>query len=127
MPQPNQTAPVEEDRLIAIIDRIDRIVDMETTCLKSDDGARHHAFVEQKSRGLLELSRYLINHQPMVASPATAARVRAFRSALDVNSRALHAKLAALQLVSSILSRAFEEATTDGTYGSRPSHRVSHA
>ena len=127
MSGPQQTAPVEDDRLIAIIDRIDRIVDMETMCLKSGDGARHHAFVEQKSRGLLELSRYLISHQPAAVSPATAARVRAFRSALDVNSKALNSKLSALQLVSSILSRAFEEATTDGTYGSRPIHRVSHA
>ena len=109
------------DRFVAIFDRLDQIVARETDALRDGATTDLQEFVAEKSRGLLELSRLMNGPSPVAISDAGIERARRLVASLEVNRMTLETKRTALQMVSSILSRAYEEAYEDGLYGLRRS------
>src|SRR3954465_12643094 len=98
------------------IERLEDVVDQETTALKSRAPAALREFNNRKSQGLLELSRSLRYFQVAPPTNAVLERLAGLREKLDINQAVLKLHLDAVREVSTIMSDAIRDAESDGTY-----------
>lgn len=98
------------------IDRLETVVDQETTALRNRSHANLREFNNRKSQGLLELSRSLKFFQTAPPSNAVLERLAGLREKLDVNQAVLKLHLDAVREISSTMSDAIRDAESDGTY-----------
>lgn len=100
------------------IDRLEEVVDEETTALVTRSGLDLNEFNRRKSRSLLELTRL----SRAVAGKALGAdlgqRLSRVGDKLERNQELLRMHLAAAQEVAGLISEALREAESDGTYSS---------
>jgi hypothetical protein len=102
------------------IDRVERVIDEETRELRSQKVANLRDFNNRKSQGLLELSRAMRGLGEAARDRRLQAKLTQLRSKIDENLSLLSMHLAAVQEVSTIISRAIQDAESDGTYSAGP-------
>lgn len=98
------------------IQRLEEIVDQETTALRGGKTVDLKEFNNRKSQALLELTRALRQVQGAGPDPALAGLVGTLKVKLAVNQAALQMHLEAVREISTSLSDAIRQAESDGTY-----------
>ncbi|HEY8578244.1 MAG TPA: flagellar protein FlgN [Beijerinckiaceae bacterium] len=104
--------------LAAVIDRLEATLDAESRELATHDLGSLSIFNERKARGLVELNRAIRALGP-VGDDALRRRVEGLRIKLEDNRRRLAAHLQAARDISALLTRAIQDAESDGTYSRR--------
>jgi hypothetical protein len=98
------------------IQRLEEIVDQETTALRDRKAIDLKDFNNRKSQALLELTRSLRQMEGIGPSPTLVARVGALKSKLVVNQAMLRLHLEAVREISTSLADAIRNSESDGTY-----------
>lgn len=109
-------SPETFDAFIAIMDRLEVILDLETRALRRHDHASLSEGARQKRQGLLELDRIMRALGGSIPSADIVARLARFREKVAGNQAALAIELEAAAAVTNIITRAIREADSDGTY-----------
>lgn len=114
--------PVDRSHLAVIgcIERLEQLLDRETHALRNCAPIDFEDFNLRKSHALLELSRASRSAAPLT-SKAIGARLVALQAKLTENSLLLEQHLAAMREIAAIMVRTIEIAESDGTYSSRSS------
>ncbi len=107
---------------LGVIEKLERVLDLETHMLNQNKPIALHDFNHQKSLGLLELSRAMsacsILDRAAFDREARAPLAR-LRGKLDRNLASLATHLAAVGEIASTIARAIEDHESDGTYTAR--------
>lgn len=98
------------------IQRLEEIVDQETSALRSRKMVDLKEFNDRKSQALLELTRSLRHMTGVGPNEALAARVGELKAKLAVNQAVLSLHLEAVREISTSLSDAIRHSESDGTY-----------
>jgi hypothetical protein len=98
------------------IQRLEEIVELETSALKNRQAINLKEFNDRKSQALLELTRSLRNLQAAGSSPALVERVGSLKAKLAVNQAMLKLHLEAVREISTSLADAIRHSESDGTY-----------
>jgi hypothetical protein len=98
------------------IQRLEEIVDQETSALRDRRAINLKDYNDRKSQALLELTRTLRNVQGVGSSPALMERVGSLKSKLALNQAVLKLHLEAVREISTSLSDAIRHSESDGTY-----------
>ncbi|HRO50522.1 MAG TPA: flagellar biosynthesis protein FlgN [Hyphomicrobium sp.] len=98
------------------LQRLEEIVDQETTALKQRETIDLKAFNDRKSQALLELTRWMRNMSGVEATPEIAARIGALKEKLLVNQAVLKLHLEAVREISASMADAIQQSESDGTY-----------
>lgn len=98
------------------IQRLEEIVDQETSALRNRHAIDLKEYNDRKSQALLELTRTLRNVQGMGSSPALVERIGSLKKKLAVNQAVLKLHLEAVREISTSLSDAIRHSESDGTY-----------
>lgn len=98
------------------IQRLEEIVEQETSALRARQVIDLKEFNDRKSQALLELMRWLRNIQGLESNPALAERIASLKSKLAVNQALLQVHLEAVREISTTLADAIRNAESDGTY-----------
>ncbi len=98
------------------IQRLEDIVDQETTALKQRETIDLKAFNDRKSQALLELTRWMRNMPSVDATPEIAARIGGLKEKLLVNQAVLQLHLEAVREISTSMADAIRQSESDGTY-----------
>jgi hypothetical protein len=98
------------------IQRLEEIVDQETTALRDRRAIDLKDFNNRKSQALLELTRSLRQMDGIGPNPSLAARVGVLKSKLAVNQEMLRLHLEAVREISTTLADAIRHSESDGTY-----------
>jgi hypothetical protein len=106
--------------VLMTIDRVERVIDEETQELRSQKVINLRDFNQRKSQGLLELSRAVRGLGDAGHDRRLQAKLERLRSKIDENLTFLGMHLTAVQEVSAIISRAIQDAESDGTYSAGP-------
>ncbi len=109
-------SPETYDALVALLSRIEAVIDAETAMLRLHSHAGLPEFTRQKRQGLLELNRLMKAMANTVPSQDLIAKLAAFRAKLAANDGALQVELRAAQEVSATIVRTLREFESDGTY-----------
>jgi hypothetical protein len=102
--------------LVRAIDRLEEVVDQETTALRRRAQVDLKEFNTRKSHGLLELTRAMRLFEPEALTEALRVRLAALRARLEANRAALAMHLEAAREISTIMAEAMQKAESDGTY-----------
>lgn len=102
--------------LDGVIQRLEDVVDEETTALRAHGSIDLNAYNNRKSQGLLELNRALRTLDPTGHEAAVSARLSRLREKLDANRMVLKMHLDAVREITGIMADAIREAESDGTY-----------
>jgi hypothetical protein len=108
---PAANAPLER-----AIERLEEVVEQETTALKSRAAIDLNDFNNRKSHGLLELNRALRGLDGSTRDKAALARLASLRAKLEANQAVLKMHLEAVREVAGVLADAIRDAESDGTY-----------
>ncbi len=114
MTRDNPSSPAIATFLMAA-DRIEAILDQERGVLEALSGDALKVLSERKARSLLEISRAARSLGPE-DGPKLRARLERLRDKLDQSRSALRLHLNAAHEIAGLVSRAIEEAESDGTY-----------
>lgn len=106
-------------QLAGAIGRLQQVVDIETETLRAHGTADLQVFSHRKSQGFLEVSRSMRAFGDAAPDPAVRARLIGLRESLEQNRALLALHLRAAQEIAATLSRALEQADSDGTYSAR--------
>ena len=98
------------------IERLEEVVEQETTALQARTSVDLRSFNERKSQGLLELTRAMRHIEGTTPEPALITRLTSLRAKLDANSAALKLHLDAVREISAVMADAMRDAEHDGTY-----------
>lgn len=98
------------------IQRLEEIVDHETSALRNRQAINLKEFNDRKSQALLELTRALRNFQGIGSSPELAERVGTLKKKLAINQAVLKLHLEAVREISTSLADAIRHSESDGTY-----------
>jgi hypothetical protein len=120
MNSPAYVSHAAASELAAVIDRLELTLDAEAQELATHHLGSLGVFNERKARGLVELNR-AIRALGAVGDDALRSRVDRLRSKLEANRRRLGAHLQAARDISALLTRAIQDAESDGTYSRRSS------
>ncbi len=99
------------------IGRMETIVDQETALLRENRAVELTEFNNRKQQGLLEINRILRNFTNFDIQLVDRECVRSLVRKLEANRQILAHHLKAMDEISSLVSRAMQEAESDGTYG----------
>jgi hypothetical protein len=102
--------------VLVTIDRIEQVIDEETRELRSQKVTNLRDFNHRKSQSLLELSRAVRGLGDAARDRRLQGKLDRLRAKLGDNLAVLGMHLAAAHEVSGIISRAIQEAESDGTY-----------
>lgn len=117
VPVPEEAAmPAAVGAVLAVIDRVEGLVEAETEALARHLPADMTDFGNRKRQGLLELNRAL--KAAAAAGPRAEIRDRLARFAarLERNRLALGSQLLAVREIADIIAQTLQEAESDGTY-----------
>jgi hypothetical protein len=106
--------------LMMTIERLELAIDQETQELRLHKVADLREFNNRKSQGLLELSRAMRGLGEAARDRRLQAKLAQLRAKLAENLSVLSMHLTAAQEVSQIISRAIQDAESDGTYSASP-------
>lgn len=98
------------------VDRLEQLVDQETQALRDHRPVDMKDFNHRKSQAVLELSRVMRGLGRAALEVDAQVRLARLRARLDDNQSVLRMHLRAAQEISTIISRAIQEAEFDGTY-----------
>lgn len=98
------------------IERLEQIIDLETTALQQPMPVDLRAFNHKKSHGLLEITRAMRALEPNSFDQESLANLERLRNGLGKNLAVLESHLKAVRQVSGLLARAIEADNSDGTY-----------
>ncbi len=99
------------------IGRMEAIVDQETALLRENRAVELTEFNNRKQQGLLEINRILRNFSNFDIQLVDRECIRSLVRKLEANRQILAHHLKAMDEISSLVSRAMQEAESDGTYG----------
>jgi hypothetical protein len=99
------------------IGRMEALVDQETALLRENRAVELNDFNHRKQQGLLEINRILRNFSQFDIQLVDCDCIRRLVGKLEVNRQILAHHLRAMDEISSLVSRAMQEAESDGTYG----------
>jgi hypothetical protein len=108
------------DSFFEAVSRLEIVVDAETSLLRGNAPIKLDEFNHRKSRGLLELNRVMKTISPETLGAEGRTRLETLRGKLEGNIGVLQMHLTAVREVSTLISRAIQDAESDGTYTSRP-------
>jgi hypothetical protein len=100
-----------------VVGRMEVIIDQETALLRENRGVELTEFNNRKQQGLLELNRILRNFSRFDLEHVDRDGVIRLVRKLEANRQILAHHLRAMDEISSLVSRAMQEAESDGTYG----------
>jgi hypothetical protein len=98
------------------IGRMEGIVDQETALLRENRAVELTDFNHRKQQGLLELNRILRHFSDFEIQLIDRDCIRRLVRKLEANRQVLADHLRAMDEISSLVSRAMQEAESDGTY-----------
>lgn len=98
------------------IQRLEEIIDLETSALRNRQAIDLKEFNDRKSQALLELTRSLRAVQGTGPNPAVAERVAGLKTKLAINQAMLKIHLEAVREIATTLSDAIRHSDSDGTY-----------
>jgi hypothetical protein len=107
---------------LTALDRVESVLDEERDALTSLSGPTLKTLSDRKARSLLEISRAARGLE--ADRPAVQARLERLRGRLDQNRTALLRHLDAAREIAALVSRAIQEAESDGTYGAGLARRA---
>lgn len=116
-PAPEVAAvPPSVTAFLAVVDRVEGVVDAETEALSRNLSADMTDFGNRKRQGLLELNRAL--KAAAAAGPRVEIRDRLarFSARLERNRLVLGTQLLAVREIAEIIAQTLQEAESDGTY-----------
>ena len=93
------------------------VVDQETSLLRENRAVELSEFNHRKQQGLLEINRILRNFSPLDMQKVDRECVRRLVRKLESNRQILAHHIMAMDEISTLVSRAMQEAESDGTYG----------
>jgi succinate dehydrogenase flavin-adding protein (antitoxin of CptAB toxin-antitoxin module) len=99
------------------IGRMETVVDQETSLLRENRAVELTGFNHRKQQGLLEIDRILRNFSPVDMQRVDRECMRKLVRKLESNRQILAHHLKATEEISGLMSRAMQEAESDGTYG----------
>ncbi len=112
-----QTGPAAIAPLLAAFDRLEDVLDVETTALQQRIAVDYNDFGLRKSRSLLELTRIArVVESSGPLHPDVAARLPLLQAKLELNQELLAIHLAAAREVAEVIAAATQAAESDGTY-----------
>ena len=97
--------------------RMESIVDQETALLRENRAVELNEFNHRKQQGLLEINRILRHFTDFDIRLVDRKDVGRLVSKLEDNRQILAHHLRAIDEISTLVSRAMQEAESDGTYG----------
>ncbi|MCW2316227.1 hypothetical protein SAMN06265338_106163 [Rhodoblastus acidophilus] len=100
-----------------VISRVESIIEQETALLRENRAVHLVEFNTRKQQSLLELNRILRSFSHADLKSVDRAGVSRLMEKLEANRDALAHHLRAMDEISSLVSRAMQEAESDGTYG----------
>lgn len=100
-----------------VVARMETIIDQETALLRENRAFELTDFNNRKQQGLLELNRILRNFSQVDLQLVDRDGVVRLVRKLEANRQILAHHLRAMDEISSLVSRAMQEAESDGTYG----------
>lgn len=98
------------------IERLEILVDEETSALRSMDTANLKDFSNRKSQGLLELTRAMRTVQAGEVPQVLRPQLKSLRAKLEVNRSVLKMHVEAVQEVATVMASAIRDFESDGTY-----------
>jgi len=107
--------------LLRAIERIDDLIEEETTALRAHRALDFVAFIRRKSQGLLELTQAARAVNGYDVEPVITDRLQDLKQQLERNRAVLQLHLEAVREVAELLAKAARDAESDGTY-SIPGH-----
>ena len=99
------------------IGRMETVVDQETSLLRENRAVELTEYNHRKQQGLLEINRILRNFSPLDMQGVDRDCVRRLVRKLESNRQILAHHIMAMDEISTLVSRAMQEAESDGTYG----------
>jgi len=96
--------------------RMETLVDQETALLRENRAVELTDFNHRKQQGLLEINRILRNFSHFDIQLVDRECIRRLVRKLEANRQILAHHLRAMDEISSLVSRAMQEAESDGTY-----------
>jgi hypothetical protein len=99
------------------IARMENLVDQETALLRENRAVELNDFNHRKQQGLLEINRILRHFSDFDIQLVDRDSIRRLVRKLEANRQILAHHLRAMDEISSLVSRAMQEAESDGTYG----------
>ena len=113
------TAPIRSDEvrgLLAVIRRLDDLVEEETTAIETRKKIDFDDFSMRKSRTMLEFVRLMRGQIQPGGDAQVAKEIQRLRQRLERNRAVLEMHLEAARAVAAIIMKAIREAESDGTY-----------
>ena len=98
------------------IERLEQIIDLETTTLQQSVPIDLRGFNHKKSHGLLEMNRAMRTLESISFDQESLASLERLRDKLGKNLAVLESHLKAVTQVSGLIARAIEANESDGTY-----------
>lgn len=98
------------------IERLEMVLDDETTTLRRGDSSEIEALTRRKRQGYLELNRLMRSFEGTIPSQDIISRLASFRTKLDDNGNVLRLHLEAAQDITATIVRVMQESDSDGTY-----------
>ena len=108
--------PAAAAAFVKAIERLEEIVEQETNSLREHRHTDLQDFNHRKRHGLLELSHIVRALDPGPPHDRVRERLGSLRLKLEKNSAVLQTHLRAVREIASIVSRAIQDADSDGTY-----------
>jgi hypothetical protein len=99
------------------IGRMETIVEQETALLRENRAVELTEYNNRKQQGLLEINRILRNFTEFDIGLVDRDCIRRLVRKLEANRQILAHHLKAMDEISTLISRAMQEAESDGTYG----------
>jgi len=100
-----------------VIARVEAVIDQETALLRENRAVQLSEFNTRKQQALLELNRLLRNVGHVDLKRLEREKVTRLVRKLEENRQVLAHHLRAMDEISGLVSRALQEAESDGTYG----------
>ncbi|MCI4678802.1 flagellar protein FlgN [Rhodoblastus acidophilus] len=99
------------------LDRMEAAIEQETAILRENGATELTDFNHRKRQGLLEINRILRNFDAADLAGVDRTRVLRLVGKLEENQRMLAHHLKAVDSIAALLTRAMQDAESDGTYG----------
>ena len=113
---PAPAAPPGVAAFLAVVDRLESVLDAETDALKRQLPADMAEIGNRKRQGLLEMDRALRAASARGPRPEVRERLKRFAVAVERNRATLGTQLRAMREIADIIAQALRDDESDGTY-----------
>lgn len=116
VPPPEPATPATVSAFLAVVDRVEAVLDDEIAALTRDMAADITEHGNRKRQGLLEMSRALKAAAGAGPRGEIRDRLARFAAKLERNRSLLGTQLRAVREIAEIIAQTLQEAESDGTY-----------